>query len=261
VRSDAVTDALRSPRSAPVAAAEVKPYFDHCGITIYHGDCREIFPRLHDVALIVTDPPYFWRDRHRSSLEWFRILEDDELELVLADARRLLPTDGVLYVFTDVRTGIRLFPALDPANILVWDKGRIGEGEAWRRMYEWIAYCPGPAHRLRDGGLGNIIRCAPPRQKQHPTEKPVAVVSALIENSSDPGDLVLDPFMGSGSTLLAAQSLGRRAIGIEIEERYCEIAAARLARGIATRNLTPQHLCGSSSAAVLRTPRVGGVTS
>ncbi len=208
----------------------MKPYYDHGGIRIYHGDCREIFPRLREVALIVTDPPYFWRDHRRSSLEWFRLLEDDELERVLADARRLLPTDGALYVFTDVRAGIRLFPTLDPTNVLIWDKGRIGEGDAWRRMFEWIAYCPEPDHRLRDGGLGNILRFAPPPLKLHPTEKPVAVLSALIGNSSDPGDLVLDPFMGSGSTLLAAQSLGRRAVGIEIDERYCEVAAMRLKR-------------------------------
>lgn len=219
--------------------AAVKPYYDQAGITIYHGDCREVLPHLHNrgVALAITDPPYRWSDRHQSSQEWFRVLEDDDLELVLTQARRLLPTDGALYVFMDVRTGLSVFPSLAPANVLIWDKGRIGEGDAWRRMHEWIAYCPGPVHRLRNGGFGDIIRCAPPRPKQHPTEKPVAVLSALIENSSDTGDLVLDPFMGSGSTLLAAQSLGRRAIGIEIDERYCEVAAARLARNASAMNL------------------------
>lgn len=249
--------------AAEHAGPVVTPYYDQAGITIYQGDCREILPLLHirDVALVVTDPPYHWSDRHQSSSEWFQVLDDDDLELVLGQARRLLPADGALYVFMDVRTGLSVFPSLAPANVLVWDKGRIGEGDAWCRMHEWIAYCPGPAHRLRNPSFGDIIRSAPPRPKQHPTEKPVAVLSALIENSSDPGDLVLDPFMGSAPVLLAAQSLGRRAIGIEIEERYCEIAAARLSQGIATRNLTSQHLRGSPSAAVLRTPGVGGVTS
>jgi len=240
----------------------MNPHYDQAGITIYRGDCRKILPHLHgrDPAVIITDPPYHWRDRHHSSLEWFQVLEDNDLEIVLAQARRLLPSDGALYVFMDFRAGLSVFPSLTPANVLVWDKGRIGEGDAWCRMHEWIAYCPEPAHRLRNRSYGDIIRSAPPRPKQHPTEKPIAVLSALIENSTDPGDLVLDPFMGSGSTLLAAYSLGRRAIGIEIEEQYCEVAATRLADLAGSKSPPHRRSLGSSGTAS-RMSRIGRPTS
>lgn len=120
----------------------------------------------------------------------------------------------------------------DPLNVLVWDKKSIGMGYNWRRMHEWIAYCPQPKHELRSKALGDIVRAKVPATKVHATEKPLDCLRPIILNSSDEGSTVLDPFGGSGSTLVAAKSLGRRAIGIEIEERYCEIAARRLSQGV-----------------------------
>lgn len=225
------------------------PYFERDGVTIYHGDCREVLPVLGLVDLVVTDPPYRSLDidvirgtttrlvggknrragnRIDSAGPWFATLNDDELVASLELARGRLDDDGAMYVFADVKTGLAVFPRLAPSNVLVWDKERIGMGYSWRRCHEWIAYCPQPAHRLRSAALGDIIRASAGRDKQHPTEKPRAVIAPLLRNSTDPGGLVLDPFMGSGTTLRAALDLGRRAIGIEIEERYCEIAARRL---------------------------------
>jgi site-specific DNA-methyltransferase (adenine-specific) len=223
-------------------ARPVRLYYDHAGITIYQGDCRVILPMLarRRVALVVTDPPYgSFRPHARGPTkgqgrlrrpEWFETLSNGEILRALEDTRGLLTDDGALYVFTDVKTGLALFPCLAPANVLVWDRQRLGLGYAWRHMYEWIAYCPNRDHRLRDLTAGNIVRCPRLAKRQHPTAKPVAVLESLIRNSSDPGDLVLDPFMGAGSTLLAAKRLGRRAIGIELEERYCEVAAESLRR-------------------------------
>jgi site-specific DNA-methyltransferase (adenine-specific) len=254
----------------------VKPYYKHGGIRIYHGDCREVLPQLPSgtVALAVTDPPYRSLDSHvrrgtttrlvggsrpgtgsHPDSAWFPTLGEAEVLAVLATTEGLLAADGALYVFADVKTGLRLFPSLLPSNVLIWDKGRIGMGYSWRRMHEWIAYCPQPGHRLRDRGLGDIVRCSLPRKKQHPTEKPIAVLATLIRNSTDPGDLVIDPFMGSGTTLLAAAAMGRRAIGIETEKRYCRIAAERLASESASEMLEPRRSTRSSMSVLLMTSK------
>lgn len=231
-----------------------RPYYEHAGITIYHGDCREILPTLAPVDLVLTDPPYSSLDvatgtgtttrlvrldarggkRLASSTtrSWFSTLSAEQLGGVWPLMRALLSDEGALYAMADVKSGLEFFPSLQPANVIVWDKGTIGMGYSWRRMYEWIAYCPCEKHVLRDKGLGDIIRVSGEQNKEHPTEKPKRLFHPILKNSTDAGDIILDPFMGSGTTLQAAKDLGRRAIGIEIEERYCEIAAQRLSQEI-----------------------------
>ena len=232
----------------------MKPYYQDEYVTLYHGDCREVLPTLRDVDLIITDPPYQSLDvevsngtttrlvgrdqlggKRLASLErgaWFSTLDASALHAVFALCRAALRDDGALYVFSDVKSGLSLYPDLRPANVLVWDKKSIGMGYNWRRMHEWIAYCPQPKHELRSKALGDIVRAKVPASKLHATEKPLDCLRPLILNSSDEGAIVLDPFGGSGSTLVAAKSLGRKSIGIEIDERYCEIAARRLAQGV-----------------------------
>jgi site-specific DNA-methyltransferase (adenine-specific) len=222
------------------------------GITLYHADCRDVLPLLEagSVDLVLTDPPYRSLDidvirgtttrlvggngaatrkggKVGGEANWFGTLSDEDIASVLQTARRLMADRGAMYVFADVKTGLRLFPGLAPANVLVWDKGKIGMGYNWRRRHEWIAYCPGKAHKLRDAGKGDVLEYAGVSAKSHPTEKPVSLVSCLIANSTDRGQCVLDPFAGI-STAIAAKRLGRRAIAVEIEARYCEISANRL---------------------------------
>jgi site-specific DNA-methyltransferase (adenine-specific) len=164
---------------------------------------------------------------------WFETLSDEDIEgIIVGRCIRWLPDDGAAYVFADVKTGLRLFPKLAYSNVIVWDKMKLGMGYSWRRMHEWVAYCPGPKHKLRSMSLGDIIRCAGVDEKAHPTEKPIGVITPLILNSTDVGGLVLDPFAGVGATLLAARMAGRKAIGIELDEAYCEIAANRLSQGV-----------------------------
>ncbi len=221
----------------------IEPYYDRDGITIYLGDAREIVPELSAVwDLVVTDPPYASLDEHVShgtttrlvaggDTDWFPTLTDAELiDFLDGWARQGAGLAGAMYVFGDPKTALRVFPALGPANILVWDKMRLGMGYSWRRMHELIAYVPSypGEHKLRSKSYGDILRFPGVAAKTHPTEKPVPLLEVLIENSSDAGDLVFDPFMGTGSTLRAAANLGRRAIGIEVSERYCEIAVERL---------------------------------
>jgi site-specific DNA-methyltransferase (adenine-specific) len=202
--------------------------------------------------LVITDPPYRSLDidvirgtttrlvggrnirggDRVGNADWFATLPDEEIDRVLTTAAAKLTPAGAAYYFADVKTGLRLFPGLPQKNVLVWDKMKIGMGYSWRRMHEWIAYCPGPEHKLRSASYGDIIRCPGVVDKCHPTEKPLGVVTPLILNSSDVGHVILDFFAGAGTTLLAARDTGRRAIGIEVSEQHCETIVRRLAQTV-----------------------------
>jgi site-specific DNA-methyltransferase (adenine-specific) len=233
----------------------MRPYYDQDGVAIYHGDCREVLPTLGKVDLVVMDPPYrsldvevatgtttrllkprdaFVGKRLASSngRRWFSTIPDEQLGEVFVELRRHLADSGALYCFADVKSALNLFPSLGPANMLVWDKQAIGMGYHWRRMYELIAFCPMPKHELRDKGLGDILRCPGVEKKVHPREKPVRLFLRILNNSTDHGGTILDPFCGTGPVLRAAKDLGRHAVGIESEERFCEIAAKRLEQGV-----------------------------
>jgi DNA modification methylase len=112
---------------------------------------------------------------------------------------------------------------------LVWDKEWFGMGNGFRQQAEFILHASkGVADNFLRHDLGTVFREKRAAADVHPTQKPSGLVRDLL--SAVPGDLILDPFMGSGTTLRAAKDLGRRAVGIDIEERYCEIAAKRLAQ-------------------------------
>jgi len=128
---------------------------------------------------------------------------------------------------------------LEFKQMVVWDKGPMGMGWHYRRSYETVlvAVKPGAAHRWYDEtkSVENIIRPGAygikkiiPSANEHPTVKPVALAAHFIRLHTVSGDIILDPFMGSGTTLVAAQNEGRRAVGIELSEEYCKIAIERL---------------------------------
>lgn len=225
----------------------MSPYYQDQFATIYLGDANTIIRKVlspYSIDLIITDPPYQSLDDWFKSFKgkrlalsdpefWFTTISDESIIKMLQRLkRRYLKESGALYCFSDVKSGLHIFPALKPDNVLVWDKLHIGMGGNWRRMHEWIAYCSNRMHVLRHRTeMGDIIRVAKPCNKIHPTEKPLEVVIPLLINSSDVGNLVFDPFMGSGTTLLAAKTLGRFAIGCDVDEKWCMLAAGRLARG------------------------------
>jgi DNA modification methylase len=221
------------------------PYYSEAGITIYHGDCREVLPCLPSVRLVVTDPPYVfgiastaqegkaggWGDLMNSSI-WY--------ESWLRACHRLTVTaQGAMWVFNSWRS----FPVLARASygvswpiesLLVWDKEWIGPGgqKGLRPSYEQVALFAHADFALSNRGLPDIRRSkwSSLKPNGHSAEKPVDLLRWLIRESG--GGLVLDPFVGSGSTLEAAKAEGHEAIGIEIEERWCEIAAKRLCQGV-----------------------------
>ena len=221
----------------------MKPYYEQDGITIYHGDCREVLVDIGRVDLVIADPPYGintksdgqgklspWADLCNASL-WY--------ELWISSVRSRMSNNGALWSFLNWRSLVTFQKASCAigwpiTSLLVWDKDWIGPGgsQGLRPSYEMVALFAGTDFSIDDRGIPDIKKSAWCGHKPsgHPAEKPLELVKWIIEISG--GDLVLDPFMGSGTTLRAAKDLGKRAIGIEIEERFCEMAANRLAQGV-----------------------------
>ena len=233
------------------------PYYDHAGITIYHGDCREILPHLPKVDLVLTDPPYASGARRDAERQvrgaMLRSLEDEDwfshdsmtawgfgwfLRSTLHQLRSQLSEGAHVYIFTDWRMTPTVYGMAEACgyrvnHCLVWDKSHYGMGAYWRNQHENIVFASlGTPSEMLNRGMGSVLRFpgVSPVTRKHPTEKPAELIIEIL--GAVPGDLILDPFMGSGTTLLAAKQLGRRAIGIEIEEKYCEIAVKRLAQEI-----------------------------
>lgn len=224
--------------------SERTPYFQEGGVTLYHGDCRKY---QISCDLIVTDPPYGQEFKSGKSDKWGLIEGDDigntpETVEALAHALMGLKRGRHIYIF-----GNRFdFSPLPLCGIteLIWDKETIGLGDLskpWGPQHENITFAVYETSKAnREKGYGNlsarlrkgsVLRCTRPISgsvKHHPAEKPVSILRQLIESSSVMGEIVYDPFAGSGSTLIAAVLEERQAIGVEIDERYCEIAAKRM---------------------------------
>lgn len=225
------------------------PYYEQDGVVIYHGDCRDVMTALESDGcdLLLTDPPYGvdWQSNSRQ-LAFAPIAGDDgtfDVVTALGDAVRCLRGSRHMYVFG--RWDLSSL-ALGGLSELVWDKVGMSAGDVdtvWGVSHEYITFGVkanaaqrrngkgnGPA-RLRRGSVLRYQRPSGVEVSLHPTEKPVPLLRELIESSSRFGELILDPFAGCGSTLVAARLEGRSAIGIEIDERYCETAAKRVAQG------------------------------
>lgn len=226
----------------------MKPYYEHAGVTIYHGDCREILPTLEhaSVQAVVTDPPFFMPAVHyQSRVKHQRAWSDTSIlsafwRGVVADVLPLMKPTGHFLAFCNGDSFAVFYPemyrAFDFLASLVWDKGHVGLGRVWRHQHELIIAARWSESTFVDDGKlrSDILRATatPPADREHPVEKPGPLLGQLIAPTTATGDLVLDPFMGSGTTLEAARNLGRRAIGIEGEERYCEMAARRLSQEV-----------------------------
>lgn len=214
----------------------MKPYYEHAGITIYHGDCREILPGLDGPAALVSDPPYgigwgrsSWPDDPKTYPEMIRWL--------VAEGNRL---EGWCFVFQSMVNvgrfhewfpdGWRIFAACKNfAQIrptAVW--------YSWDPVVFWNSgpnSGPNSGIPNRDFHVGNVAGVF--REKaEHPCPRPVDTMRHIVQLASPIGGLCIDPFCGVGTTLLACLQTRRRAIGIEIEEKYCEIAVQRLAQEV-----------------------------
>jgi len=226
----------------------VKPYYEQDGITIYYGDCRDVLPTLaaSAVQVVLTDPPFFMPAVHYAGRARYpRSWSDTSIlaafwGVILDECVRTLTPTGHLFTFCNGDSYPVFYPEMyrrfDYLKSLVWDKGSIGMGRVWRNQHELVIAARWKDSVFVDGVTtrADVIRTpvTPPNERLHPVEKPVALLRWLLEPTLITGGLVLDPFMGAGPTLICARSMGASAIGIEGEERYCEIAAKRLTQGV-----------------------------
>lgn len=216
----------------------MKPYYAEKGIQIFHGDCREVLPALRNtgdwligkwegIGLIVTDPPYGiahptnYASRGRDNLarctDYAPVFEDDR------------PFDPVhLLRWPCLLWGGNYYADRLPVSSgwVVWDKERPADLDQSTAELAWSNFVKGV--RVFRHLWNGMMRASEHEPLSHPTQKPVALMKWCLSLRWTPQGTVCDPYMGAGATLVAAKDLGRKAIGIEIEERYCEIAANRL---------------------------------
>lgn len=208
------------------------PYYQDDSVTIYHGDYREVHAWL-SADVLVTDPPY------GRAYQSNRSIYKGPSPAIAGDKGTAARDDALSSWLPRPALVFGSWQAPRPLNIrhlLVWDKGDcpgMGDlslpfGNACEEVYVFGSGWTGKrrSNVLRVQTLG----AADSRRPDHPTPKPIGLMELLIGYA--PPGVIADPFMGSGSTLVAAKNLGRRAIGIEIEERYCEIAARRCAQDV-----------------------------
>jgi DNA modification methylase len=225
------------------------PYYEADGITIYHGDCMDVLPtiRAASIQCVVTDPPYVigavsagnmasksggWADMMNSALwftTWYRHVD------------RVLHSSGSFWSFLNWRTLPVVMRAATDAGLpitsmMVWDKEWIGPGgpQGLRPAYEMCALLAQPEFTVKDRGVPDVWRhkVGSFKPSGHPAEKPEKLVRRILEVCEmAAGSTVLDPFGGSGTTAVAARVLGLPCVLIEGEERWCEVAASRLAQG------------------------------
>ena len=214
------------------------PYYQDQAVTIWHGDCREILPQLEPVDLVLTDPPYgigVDSEMHKKggqqygnaaapkkyyeSTDWDHRVSVNTINQIRCYAKFQIIWGGNYY--TDFLPRTRCW--------LIWDKenadNQFSDCEvAWTNFDKPI--------RIKRHMWNGMIRKHHEYRYDHPTQKPLEIMNWAILQAPQNAQTILDPFLGSGTTLRAAKDLGRKAIGIEIEEKYCEIAAKRMAKEV-----------------------------
>jgi len=200
----------------------IEPYYDEGGITLYHADCHEILPTIVEADLVLTDPPYGIGYQDRTGR---RVVGDNE--------------------------------PFDPAHLLEYGRCVIWGAENFAHLLPpsrgWIVWSKVQDQKLADVSVSNVelawsniaktpqiynhywrdwIRRASERgARLHPAMKPVSLMKWILQGWTEPGDLILDPYMGAGPVAQACHEMDRRYIGIEIEESYCQLVEERLAQG------------------------------
>lgn len=241
------------------------PYYEQDGIVIYHGDCREVLPSLPAADVVLTDPPYD-AQTHAGA----RTLGKEAVARA-SSGKRGITSAGVIemgfaclpdvaYTSQLTRWAMRwclIFCSLEmlgayreAAGAEYWIRGGFWHrpdgapqitGDRPGQPGEGIAILHRPGRKRWNGGghhafyAHNTVK----HGRVHPTQKPESLMRELVTLYSDEGETILDPFMGSGTTLIEAKRRGRKAIGIELEEKYCEIAATRLQQGAFTEMFRP----------------------
>lgn len=219
----------------------MKPYFESGGILIYHGDCQGILPALSgDVDFVLTDPPYLVTYKGRWDGKKNVIHGDSDaswVKPVFHELFRLLAADSFCVSFygwphADVFVRTWKEVGFRPVSHLAFVKNVWGLGQFTRGQHETAYLLAKGSPERPESAISDTISWVREPQGFHPNQKPLSALVPLLQSFSSDKSLVLDPFMGSGSTLRAAKECGLRAVGIEIEEKYCELAARRMEQEI-----------------------------
>jgi site-specific DNA-methyltransferase (adenine-specific) len=200
----------------------MKPYYEDKWVKIFHGDCREILPALDvKVDLVLTDPPYLNFNTDHGK-EWE---QTDISLLILPDVRQL--------IFWDV---FGYFP-FGYSAIHIWWKTNSQSAHRYERIFERNGRKTCKVFGV--GTINSVVSAQMLKDKfyNHPTQKPRLLIEQLVEMASSEDGAILDPFLGSGTTCYCAKKLNRYSIGIEIEEKYCEIAAKRCSQEVMELNI------------------------
>jgi len=205
----------------------IEPYYNEDGFTIYNADCRDVLPQLEMVDLVLTDPPY--------GLEWKStgFQQNFKTDWQAAKAWDVKPDSDLIDLIKQrgrcwiVWGGNYLAGSLGDCKApLIWDKetgaNKFADGEM-----AFTSFQTGTLRIFRHQWCGSFKASERGVKNYHPTQKPVALMKWCIQQAGDV-QTILDPFMGSGTTLRAAKDLGLKAIGVEIEKKYCDMAIERL---------------------------------
>lgn len=222
---------------------------------LFRADAVDWLRRLPDecLDLIVTDPPYESLEKHRaigtttrlsqskaSSNQWFEIFPNERFEELFFQLKRVLKNNRHFYLFCDAETMFVAKPIAEEVGFtfwkpLVWDKQRIGMGYHYRARYEFILFFEKGKRKLNDLSISDILE-APRVSTGYPTEKPSAIAETLIKQSTHPGELVADLFMGSASTGIAAVLNDRHFVGNDLSQDSIDLAYERMASAGAARH-------------------------
>ena len=212
-----------------------------------HGDAVAWLRTLpsESIDLVVTDPPYESLEKHRaigtttrlkhskaSSNDWFEIFPNARFPELFAEVYRVLKPNRHFYLYCDPETMFVAKPLGEAAGFkfwkpIIWDKRNIGMGYHYRARYECILFFEKGKRKLNNLGTADIIE-HPRVNGGYPAEKPPAVSKVLVEQSTQPGEVVIDPFMGSGSSGVAAISTGRNFLGNDLCQEAIDITRGRL---------------------------------
>lgn len=227
------------------------PFWSGPGATIYCGDCLDILAGMVTARarLLATDPPYRLTSGGNTDSGLMKTgafargsyCNDGQIVICthtfdewIKPVAAALADDADLYIMANDKNLGPLLWAIDEAglglhNVLAWDKVNATANRWYMKNLEFVAYAwKGRARTIREPASKQLMKCPQVDETKHPTEKPVALMRHYIENSTDPGDLVLDPFCGTGTTGVAALQCGRQFIGIELDPKWAAVAARRL---------------------------------
>lgn len=240
--------------SGAVASYTAAIYQDEL-VTLYNDDCLTVIDSLTPVDCVIIDPPYSSGTRQATNRSASNIPKRGEkwnksgiiwdtsfssfglsqfMNVFYRKVKNVMNEGAHIYTFIDWRQYPLLTMSIESAglfinNLIVWSKGMYALGGNYRSQHELIVFASkGKARELTNHSTGNVMNFKRVSGGDHPTEKPVDLISKIIECATKEGQTVLDCFAGGGSSLLAAKNLGRRAVGIEIDKTYCELIKDRL---------------------------------